>query len=79
MCLGYGYFEVDVLSGWAENVVVVVVVERTAMLVEWEWEPILGRGWETEEGRKPNGLAAAAEACGFVSEGLRMMNRQGGS
>lgn len=64
-------------SGWVGDV---VVVETTARLVEWEWGPTRGRGWEREEGRKPNGLAAAAEeACGPVGEDSRRIDRQGGS
>lgn len=57
---------------------VVVEVERTARLVEWEWGLTRELEWETEEGRKQSGLAAA-EACGLVNEGSRMMCRQGGS
>lgn len=71
-----GYFVVDVQYGWAANVV--VVVERTARLVEWEWGPTRRPGWETEEGRKQDGLEVV-EACGLVNEGSRMMCRQGGS
>lgn len=56
-----------------------MVVATTARLVEWEWGPTQGRGWEREEGRKPNGLAAAEEACGPVHEGSRRIDRQGGS